>query len=186
MHKLLRKLVVFWFKRSGWDFYGYLPQHYNKCVILGAPHTSKKDFFLALAVLSITGYRATMLIGKKSRSFWNRFFLNQLSTREFDFDNASEETENLIQLMQERKKQTLIFTNRNLGDGPDVFRETFYDVAVACKVPIVLVAFDYRRKVIKIHSEFMPSVNRQRDIRFCKNFFSIFMGKNPQIRVKRV
>ena len=57
--KLLGKLI---FAVSGWKISGEIPKEVEKCVAIGAPHTSNWDFIFTVSALKIYGYPAKYLI----------------------------------------------------------------------------------------------------------------------------
>jgi len=56
----------------------------------------------------------------------------------------------------------------------------FYYIAKAAKVPIVLVAFDYGNKQIKISEPFSPSDDISADFKIYEAFFKNVKGKVPE------
>ncbi|MFY8029069.1 MAG: acyltransferase, partial [Bacteroidia bacterium] len=53
------------FRLRGWKLKGEIPAGLNKCVIIGAPHTSNWDFVFALGALHLFGYRVNYMIKKE-------------------------------------------------------------------------------------------------------------------------
>ena len=56
----------------------------------------------------------------------------------------------------------------------------FYFIAKAAKVPIVMVAFDFGKKQIKISKPQYPTNDKEKDFATYKSFFKGVMGKVPQ------
>ena len=53
----------------------------------------------------------------------------------------------------------------------------FYFIAKAANVPIVMVAFDYKKKQIVISKPYYPTKNQKADFEFYKSFFKGVKGK---------
>ncbi|MFM9984690.1 MAG: hypothetical protein ACKVOK_05615, partial [Flavobacteriales bacterium] len=157
MHKLIRKISIWYFKRSGWIFSGEIPDFEPKTVIIANRFSGKKDFVFALAVLTLTHFRCSMLVDKRYFNFLIKKVLHRLSCRPYDFRNPLAERERLITIYSSRKKQSMVFVTRKKSEDPTVFRDDFYFVAQRIKVPIIMVSFDKLKRIVKIHTAFLPS-----------------------------
>ena len=62
---------------------------------------------------------------------------------------------------------------------PD-WKTGFYYVADGAKVPIVPVAFDFETKIIRIHSPFWTTGDRDVDMGALKNLYRGVKGKHPE------
>ncbi len=169
VHKLIRKISIWYFKRSGWIFTGEIPDFEPKSVIIANRFSGKKDFVFALAVLTLTHFRCSMLVDKRYFNFLVKRILRRLSCRPYDFRNALAERDRLCSIYASRKKQSMVFVTRMKSENSNVFRDDFYIVAQRLKVPIIMVSFDKGRRIIKIHSAFLPS-DEARDLEFCRKF----------------
>ncbi len=169
VHKLLRKISIWYFKRSGWIFTGEIPDFEPKSVIIANRYSGKKDFVFALGVLTLTHFRCSMLVDKRYFNFLVKRILHRLSCRPYDFRNPMSERERLCAIYASRKKQSMVFVTRMKSEDPTVFRDDFYAVAHRLKVPIIMVSFDKNRRIIKIHTAFLPS-DESRDLEFCRKF----------------
>jgi 1-acyl-sn-glycerol-3-phosphate acyltransferase len=60
----------------------------------------------------------------------------------------------------------------------DKLRTGFYFIASKARVPIVMVAFDYRHKTVRFEGPLIPSDQRT-DFQSIANFYRPIEGKNP-------
>jgi 1-acyl-sn-glycerol-3-phosphate acyltransferase len=56
----------------------------------------------------------------------------------------------------------------------------FYYIAKEAKVPIVMVAFDYGKKQVRISQPVFPTDNKETDFKRYKDFFKGAVGKIPE------
>jgi 1-acyl-sn-glycerol-3-phosphate acyltransferase len=59
----------------------------------------------------------------------------------------------------------------------------FYRVAEKANVPIILIGFDYGRKVVEFSEPLYPTGNMEEDIEKMKAFFRPMRGKHPELGV---
>jgi 1-acyl-sn-glycerol-3-phosphate acyltransferase len=62
---------------------------------------------------------------------------------------------------------------------PD-WKTGFYYIADGAKVPIVPVAFDFERKIIRIHAPFWTTGDAASDIGHLKDLYRGVKGKHPE------
>ena len=62
----------------------------------------------------------------------------------------------------------------------DKWKSGFYRIAVAAGVPILPVAFDYPRKVIRFDPLFHPSGDYERDLALLQSHFRADMALKPE------
>lgn len=172
MAKFIRRIAVWWFRKSGWSFSGQIADFQPKTIVLAGPNLGILNFFVAIAVLTMTGVRSTLLVHSKYFNVAFGTILRRLSCRPYNPNNTDEETQNLSNLFKSRKKLTLIFDNADRREGTSVSQPVFYAIADELHLPIVLVTIDKKKKHVRIYSEFMPSGNRARDLGYCKKVFA--------------
>jgi 1-acyl-sn-glycerol-3-phosphate acyltransferase len=182
---LIKRIIIWWFKKKGWVFQGPLPKKLRKMVIIAAPHTDKLDFVYGMALVYIIGFKTDVLVRRKYFRGLKGLFMRNLEAVPFEFGDQNDRSA-LLEKFKTRTHYSCVFANRNLGEDPSVFHEDFYDMAMQVGVPVVMVAIDYRRKQVKVHHDFIPSGDRKRDIRFVRNYFAYFHGYDESITVPRV
>ena len=175
---MLKFIVKSWFAISRWKFVGILPHNLKKSVVVYAPFSSRLDFVFVLlnSTVKLKGHR---LIADASRfSFpWN-MLLKQAGAVNLDLSRA-EDRATVENWLKENQKLHLAFMPADYTNGSIDWDLTFYRLAKDLSLPIVLVAFDYRRKWVKYHLPFGVSLDEERDIRFVKNFYSSVTPRFP-------
>jgi len=57
-------------KRRGWEYRDPFPAHLNQYVLIAGPHTSWRDFFLALCIREDLGLHDLKILAKHSLFWW--------------------------------------------------------------------------------------------------------------------
>ena len=182
MKKILSKFI-FW--ALGWKVIGTF-NYPEKCVIIAAPHTSNWDFLIGRCYGYIGGLNVSYLI-KSS------FFVPILGTI-FKWNGGipvyRDSSKNMVDQLVRRFNESTIF---RLGISPEGTRSRvekwktgFYHIAHKAKVPILLVAMDFKNKKVGVIDSLITSGNINKDMMFIQNKFKDKHGKiphnyNPQI-----
>ena len=160
----------------GWRFEGAVP-NVPKAVVIVVPHTSNWDFIVGVAAVFAMGLRASFL-GKHTLFKWpfgplmrwlGGFPVDRRTTR-----GVVEETVNLF---MSNDQMILGLSPEGTRSSVDRWRTGFYYVALEAKVPIIPVAFDYNRGVIRFGERFDPTGDIQDDFRVLELFFSGIEGR---------
>ena len=80
-------------------------------------------------------------------------------------------------MFKERDKFRLSLSPEGTRKKVEKWKTGFYFIAKAANVPIVLVAFDYGKKEIKISEPLNPTENQEADFKLYHSFFEGVEGK---------
>jgi 1-acyl-sn-glycerol-3-phosphate acyltransferase len=154
MQKLAK---IIYFKILGWKLNGEFPSHLNKFVAIVVPHTSWWDFVLGLLVRKVWDEEINY-IGKKSL-FDSPFgwFFKWTGGAAIDRSKTNDTVKATAQIFNERKKFRLALSPEGTRKKVERWKTGFYFIAKTANVPIVLVAFDYGKKEIKISEPKFPT-----------------------------
>lgn len=162
-------------KWAGWKVEITAPRR-DKCVICVAPHTSNWDFILGLAAYNSLGRKANFLMKK----FWFFFPLKYLFYHFGGIPVAPKKetgkslTEQIIHDFQTRDYVNLAVTPEGTRSSTDKWHSGFLYIAYGAKVPIQLGVIDYKRKLILIRDEYMPSGDVEKDMQAVKDYYAAF------------
>lgn len=176
MH-ILAKFI--YFKLLGWKTVGEFPR-INKCVVAVVPHTSWMDFFLGLLIRRVINQDINF-IGKKSL-FNSPFgwYFKWMGGAPIDRSKSSDTVTAIANIFNEKEVFRLALSPEGTRKKVDKWKTGFYYIAKAANVPIVLVAFDYGNKQIKISEPQIPSENMNEDFKTYIGFFKGVVGKIPE------
>lgn len=182
---MLKRLCAIWFKRNGWLFTGHIPKKVRKVILVGGPFTSRQDFLIALAVSKLAKFRVKILVDK--HLFWFPLGWILRSNDAVPYDPQDEKALSLWlgQKFGNRKNYAVLLSPEGTRERTDTWNTGFYDAAVKHHIPICLVSLDYSRKLVKFHSWFHASGDKERDMDFIRNFISQAQGKHPERGIHR-
>lgn len=175
--RVLSKFIFF--KLMGWKLIGPFPE-VEKCVVIVAPHTSWVDFFIGLLVRSIVK-REVNFIGKKS--LFNPpfgWYFRWMGGTPIDRSKNSDTVVSTARIFSQRKVFRLALSPEGTRKKVTEWKTGFYYIAKEAKVPIVMVAFDYGKKQVKISDPVFPTDDKESDFKRYKDFFKGVVGKIPE------
>ncbi|NJB70429.1 1-acyl-sn-glycerol-3-phosphate acyltransferase [Saonia flava] len=176
MHRLAKFI---YFKVLGWKLIGGFPK-VDKCVVIVAPHTHWYDFFLGVLVRKVINEEINF-IGKKSL-FAPPFgwYFRWVGGTPIDRSKNNDMVKTIASIFNEKEKFRLGLSPEGTRKKVKEWRTGFYYIAQEAKVPIVMVAFDYENKQVKISDLQYLTDNKEEDFKKYKNFFKGIKGKIPE------
>lgn len=151
----------------------------EKCVIIGAHHTSNWDFFAALALKFSTNLKINFLM--KDNLFrgplsWVMHKLGGIPV------NRRART-NLVDQLAERFKQSqtlrIALSPEGTRKQTSHWKTGFYYIALGANVPIVMGYADYLRKVVGLGPLLHPSGNLAADFAIIQDFYRSITPRYP-------
>lgn len=177
---MLTRLATFYFKKiMGWRLEGQFPE-LDKCVVIVIPHTHWKDFTLGLVVRKMVNVKINY-VGKDSlfRPPYGWFF-RWMGGAPVDRSKSSNKVEAVARIFRERKTFRLALAPEGTRKAVQKLRTGFYYMAHSAGVPIVMVAFDFGGKRVKISPPYRPSGDWEDDLKDIRAFYADVRGKVPE------
>lgn len=163
---------------TGWRFAGVVPDE-PKFVIIVAPHTSNWDFPLGVMALFSLGFRVSFL-GKHTIFKWPLgIFMRWLGGIPVERSLSRDRVVESIAAFNSVDKLILAIAPEGTRKLVPRWKTGFYHVAAGARVPIVPVAFDFRRRVIGIGPPFFTTGDMEADMPKIKQFFAGAVAKHP-------
>lgn len=173
MHKLAKFI---YFKVLGWKLIGSFPK-LDKCVIIVVPHTSWVDFFLGLLVRRVVDEQVNFIAKESLFTPLLGWYLKQMGGAPVDRDQSNDSVSTISKIFAERKRFRLALSPEGTRRKVTQWKTGFYYIAKSARVPIVMIAFDYGRKQVKISAPQYPSDNKAMDFETYQRFFKGVKGK---------
>ena len=176
----MRALASFiYFRIMGWKQKGTLP-NLSKYVIIVAPHTSWIDFLIGLLIRKIVNQKINF-IGKKSLfkppfGWWFRY----LGGTPVDRFKNEDTVASIARIFHSRDEFRLALSPEGTRKKVKKWRSGFYYIAKEAGVPIVMVAFDFGKKEVKISDEVWPTDDKDADFKTYLEFYKGVEGKIPE------
>lgn len=177
-----QKFCAFVLKISGWTIDGDLPPA-DKCIMLGAPHTTIWDFLLAYLYYAALGGSAKCMVKKE---FFRIPILGSIVRRmggfPVDRSSATAMVKSLVDTMNSSDRFHLAIAPEGTRKPVRVWKAGFHLIAKACNVPVYLVYFDWGRKHIGWWMQFEITDDAKADVKRLQAEYAKMhiVGKNPQ------
>ena len=148
-----------------------------RLVAIVAPHTSNWDFPLGLLVKWALGIRASFL-GKhtlfKPPLGW---FMRRWGGIAVDRRSANNVVAQMLEEFRRHDRLLLVIAPEGTRKRVAEWKTGFYHIAYGARVPIVCVAFDWGRRVIRFGPTMRPTGNAQRDVAELRAAYHDVRGK---------
>ncbi|MET1260487.1 1-acyl-sn-glycerol-3-phosphate acyltransferase [Flagellimonas sp. DF-77] len=166
------------YKLMRWQLIGRFPE-LKQCVVIVVPHTHWLDFPLGLIVRSVVNQQINY-IGKKSL-FKPPFgwFFRITGGAPVDRSAANNSVDAVVNLFKQRKIFRFALAPEGTRKKVKALKTGFYYIAKKAQVPIVMVAFDFGKKQVKISEPFETTNDINRDFRKVRKFFEGVQGRVP-------
>ena len=162
----------------GWRLEGNFPD-IPKMVVIVAPHTSNWDFvggFFAYLALDLD---ATWF-GKHTLFKWPfGAFFRHFGGIPIKRGRSASVVELYVEEFERRERMVLAIAPEGTRKKVRSWKSGFYRIAVGAKVPIVPVAIDYGRKVLKIDAPFEPTGSFDDDLPAIRARYAGVVARHP-------
>jgi 1-acyl-sn-glycerol-3-phosphate acyltransferase len=181
------KFAAFAMKLVGWHVVVADPLP-DKCVIVMYPHTSNWDFPAGLFTKWAVGLdweRERMCFAGKQSLFkgpWAGFF-RAVGGFPVNRGSASGFVPQMAERFAREPRMRFVIAPEGTRSYTPHVRSSFYHVAVAANVPIILGAFDFPNKRVMVNAIFTPSGNVEADLAAIANFYQTLgnRGAKPDL-----
>lgn len=177
----MQKLARFiYFKLLGWKLIGTFPGHLDKFVVIVVPHTSWVDFFLALLIRKVWNEQINFIAKKSLFDSPFGWFFRWTGGAPIDRSKSSDTVTATATIFKGREKFRLALSPEGTRKKVNQWKTGFYFIAKTAEVPIVMVAFDYGRKQIKVSEPRYTTDDKSSDFAVYAAFFKGVQGKVPR------
>jgi 1-acyl-sn-glycerol-3-phosphate acyltransferase len=161
----------------GWKSVGDFPVGLKKYVVIVAPHTSGWDFVIGVMFRSVLHMEKAHYLGK-AELFKPPFgfLFRWLGGYPVDRSSRHNMVEQVVNIFQQHDEFVLALSPEGTRQRVDRLRTGFYNIARQAKVPIVMIGFDYQRKLVLIDKPF-DVTNEEVDMKRILDFFRPVRGK---------
>ena len=177
-NKVTMAIAHFFLRLTGWRIVGEVP-NLPKMVVIGAPHTSYWDFWLAMMVVFSLGIRIEIMGMAQLFKFPP---LGAMFRWAGVFPVVRESSNGVVDQVAERVIRS---EQMFLGVSPEgtrkkvtTWRTGFYHIAQKADVPILPVGFIFPKKQFIINPAFTPTGDKEADIQFLQSYYKDAVGKH--------
>ena len=180
MIRFINKLIFT--KIFGWRITGNVPDD-NKIIAIVAPHTSAFDLFVGIFTRSVLHMEDRIKFLGKAELFKIPVFgyiLKKLGGYPVIRNKQNNSVDSVVNIFKENNKFFLALAPEGTRDKVNKLKTGFYYIALKAKVPIVLVVFDFKRRIVDFGEKFYPSGNIDVDMKKILIYFAQFYGRFPE------
>ncbi|MFN4764087.1 1-acyl-sn-glycerol-3-phosphate acyltransferase [Gillisia sp. Q332] len=167
-------------KISGWKLDGEIDASVKKCVIIVAPHTSWFDFFTGLLVRNILGLQIDFVAKKELFQAPFGWYFKWVGGTPLDRTPKQNKVETIAGIFKSRPVFRLALSPEGTREKVRNWKTGFYYIAKEAEVPIIMVSFDYKKKIVRFSEPFYTSNDKEKDFSKIRKFYQDVQGKNPE------
>lgn len=151
-----------------------------KFVMIVAPHTSNWD--VPVGLMAKFALRLGCRFIAKHSIFWWPLgaVLRALGGVPVNRSEASDFVQQTVRIFSECEKLVLVITPEGTRSKVERWKSGFHRIARAAGVPVVLVSFDYSRKVVRLGPTFTASEDYERDLAAIQARITPEMARHPE------
>lgn len=179
LERLIRWLLVSWFRRGGWTISGSLPPD-RKFVIMGASHTSNWDFLVFLGAVHALD-RQVRFIGKHSLFNWPMGgFMRALGGVPVDRSAPQDLVSQIVAQFEAHDDFILVIAPEGTRSANKQWKTGFYQIAMKAGVPILCAGPDYPSKRAVFGPIIRPTGDYDADLKPAFAFFRSLVPRHPE------
>jgi 1-acyl-sn-glycerol-3-phosphate acyltransferase len=175
-YKIVMKLL-------GWKVNPVTPEEYQRCVLIGAPHTSNWDFIYTMLSFKILKIPYKFTIKKEWFRFPFNLIIKPLGGIPIDTGNTSNTSGTVLTMASYFKKNknfVIAVTPEGSRSKRTEWKSGFYHLAKMANVPICLGYIDYKNKIAGVGDVIYPSEDITADMKKIMAFYKGEIAKFPE------
>lgn len=158
---------------AGWKVEITAPRR-DKCVICVAPHTSNWDFPIGLFAYKSLHRKANFLMKETWFRFPLKYLFESLGGIPVPRKRKGDLTRTLVDDFSRRSYMNLAVTPEGTRSGVTTWHSGFLRIAFGAGVPVQLGIIDYRRKLVIIKDEFVPTGGYEADLAYVMSYYQAY------------
>ncbi len=163
----------------GWKIIGDL-KRYDKCVLIGVPHTSNWDYMIFLWGILALRLNINVLMKNTLLRWPFGYFFMFFGGVPVDRSKRTSAVEQGIDFLKSVDKTILLLTPEGTRAYNENWKSGFYYMAYGANVPLVLAKLDCQNKTVYVGEEFLMTGDYEKDIIVLKSYFSDATGLRVQ------
>lgn len=161
----------------GWKMFGSWPKGLKKSVVIVVPHTSWHDFYLGLIVRRVLGVEINYVAKKELFKPPFGWYFKWMGGTALDRTPGQNKVEAIARTFEGKEEFRLALAPEGTRKKVKDWKTGFYYIAKTAGVPIVMIAFDFGRKRVKVSDPLYPTEDKEKDFKKIKAFYKDVTGK---------
>lgn len=163
----------------GWEFQGSWPAGVKKSIVIVVPHTSWHDFYLGLLVRRILGVNIQYLAKKELFKPPFGWYFKWMGGIPLDRTPGQKKVEAISNILNNKEELRLAMSPEGTRKKVKDWKTGFYYIARATGVPIVMIAFDFGKKKVRVSPPLYTTGDKEADFEKIRKFYKHVVGKVP-------
>ncbi|NNC95134.1 MAG: acyltransferase [Chitinophagales bacterium] len=177
MKKALSKLILL--NILGWRIEGDVPKE-KKYLIVVAPHTSNFDFIIGILARNVMGFNPKYLAKDSLFKFPFGYFFKALGGYPVDRSRRSNMVEQVIDIYNAEEEFIITVAPEGTRGLSEKWKTGFYHIALGANIPVVLVYFDYGKKVVHFANAHYVDPDKEKEMQKIYNFYRGVEAAKPE------
>lgn len=156
-----------------------LPEGYERCVVIAAPHTSNWDFLYSMAVFFKLKIPVRFLAKKELFRWPMGNILHSVGGMPVERSKKGNLVQDIVSLFEQHEKLMLMIPAEGTRSRVDKWKTGFYHVALQAKVPVLLGYLDYAKKEAGFGPLLHMTGDAVADATAIKDFYRNISGRYP-------
>lgn len=162
----------------GWKIEGAFDPSIKKAVVIVAPHTSWHDFYIGAFARRILKTQINYIAKKELFTWPFGWYFRWMGGAPLDRRPGQKQVEAIAAIFDTKDEFRLALSPEGTRKKVTVWKTGYYYIAMAAKVPIIPVGFDYFTKKVIINDPFYPSGNIDMDTLKLRSYYKGIVGRN--------
>jgi 1-acyl-sn-glycerol-3-phosphate acyltransferase len=146
----MKHLFAFLYKLAGWRISGVVPHHVKKAVWVACPHWKNIDFPIGIGARSAMNIKVGFLAKSSLFKWYSGWLFRALGGFPVHRDRAYNLVDSITRSFREHDEIRVIIAPEGTRSDVSKLKTGFYYMALKANVPLVLIGFDYGRKVVEV------------------------------------
>lgn len=168
-------------KLLGWKLVGDFPSHLKKYVIIAAPHTSWKDFPIAILARNTSGEKINYIAKASLFKPPFGFIFRWLGGTPVDRSQSTNKVQSIVDIFDAKEEFRLALSPEGTRQKVTQWKTGFYYIAKGAGVPIVMVTLDFGKKQVKISEPYYPTDDMEKDFAHFHAFYKDVQAAVPEL-----
>lgn len=179
-NRFTKMVAVLLLRLTGWRIVGEVP-NVPKLIVIGAPHTSYWDFWLAMMTIFALGVRIEIM--GMDKLFKHRplaAFFSWAGVFPVVRESSNGMVDAVVERINGRNQMFLGLSPEGTRKKVDNWRTGFYHIAQKTSLDILPVRLDFGQKNVLIYPPFTPTGQIDKDMQQLKSYYQGAVGKHAE------
>ena len=164
----------------GWKIIGTVDPKIKKCILMVLPHTSWHDFYLGIFTRGVLGIEMHFVGKKELFRFPFGWFFRWMGGTALDRSGGLNKVDAMATIFKQKEVFRMGISPEGTRKKVTELKSGFYFIALKAEVPIIPVAFNFKKKEVGFGNPYHPTGDYEKDLKNILTHFQGVKGKIPE------